>query len=155
MMQIVAALIFSGLVAQAAPPAPPTTTFTTFMTDVMAGRVPPGISETMKSQSEGLSQVRQAFTQFGTFKRLQYVRQDTMQGYRRYHYTAIFSKSSQHVIFVTDTGGTIVGFFQDQSDQQQSQGQPQQQGQQPQGGPQQGPPPQGQPQSQDPYGPPV
>ncbi|HEX4015085.1 MAG TPA: hypothetical protein VHX17_14510 [Candidatus Cybelea sp.] len=148
MMQIVAALMLSGLVAQAAPPAPPTTSFTTFMTDVMAGRVPPNISATMKSQSEGLSQVRQAFTQFGTFKRLQYVRQDTMQGYRRYHYTAIFSKSSQHLIFVTDSSGTIVGFFEDQSDQQQ------QQGQQQQGSPQ-GPPPQGQPQSQDPYGPPV
>src|ERR1700753_3567632 len=57
MMQIVAAPALSGQVAQAAPPAPPTTPFTTFMTGVMAGRVQPNISETMKSQSEGLSQV--------------------------------------------------------------------------------------------------
>jgi hypothetical protein len=91
--------------------------------------------------------------QFGTFKRLQFVREDTMQGYYRYHYTAIFQKSSLHIVFVTDSEGTIVGFFPDQSGQQQQQGPPQQGP--PQGPPQQGPPQGPPPQSpQDPYGPP-
>ncbi|HEX3368704.1 MAG TPA: hypothetical protein VHS56_03935 [Candidatus Cybelea sp.] len=150
MMQIAAVLLLSGLVAQAAPAGPPTATFTTFITDIIAGRIPRNISESMNSQSEGLSRARDAFAQLGTFKRLQYVREDNMQGYRRYHYTAIFQKSSLHVVFVVDSEGTIVGFFPDQSGQQPQQGPPQQ------GPPQQGPPQQGPPQSpQDPYGPPA
>lgn len=154
MMQIAAVLILSSLVAQGAPSGPPTATFTTFMTDVIAGRIPPDISQSMNSQAEGLSRARQAFAQLGTFKRLQFVREDTMQGYYRYHYTAIFQKSSLHIVFVTDTEGTIVGFFPDQSGQTQQQGGPQQGP--PQGPPQQGPPQQGPPQSpQDPYGPPA
>jgi hypothetical protein len=153
MMQIAAVLVLSGLIAQAAPSGPPTATFTTFMTDVIAGRIPPDISESMNSNADGLSRARQAFVQFGTFKRLQFVREDTMQGYYRYHYTAIFQKSSLHIVFVTDSEGTIVGFFPDQSGQQQQQGPPQQGP--PQGPPQQGPPQGPPPQSpQDPYGPP-
>ena len=154
MIQIAAVLVLSGLVAQAAPSGPPTASFTTFITDIIAGRIPTNISENMNSQSEGLSRARQAFAQLGTFKRLQFVREDNMQGYRRYHYTAIFQKSSLHLVFVTDEEGTIVGFFPDQSGQQQQQGPPQQ------GPPQQGPPQQGPqgppPQSpQDPYVPPA
>jgi hypothetical protein len=155
MMQIAAVLILSGFVAQAAPAGAPTATFTTFMTDVIAGRIPPDISENMNSHAEGLSQARQAFTKLGTFKRLQLVREESMQGYYRYHYTAIFQKGSLHIVFVTDSDGTIVGFFPDQAGQQQQQGGPQQ------GPPQQGPPQQGPPQGpppqspQDPYGPPA
>ena len=154
MMQIAAVLVLSGLIAQAAPSGPPTATFTTFMTDVIAGRIPPDISQTMNSNADGLSRARQAFEQLGTFKRLQFVREDTMQGYYRYHYTAIFQKSSLHIVFVTDAEGTIVGFFPDQSGQQQQHGGPQQGP--PQQGPPQGQPQQGPPQSpQDPYGPPA
>lgn len=126
-MQIAAALLLSGLIAQASPSGPPTASFTSFMTDVLAGRVPSNISETMRSQSDGLTQVRDAFAQFGTFKRLQFVREDSLQDYHRYHYNAVFTKSTQHVVFVTDSNGTIVGFFEDQPPQQQSQGQPPQQ----------------------------
>ncbi|HEY1867619.1 MAG TPA: hypothetical protein VGG70_04930 [Candidatus Cybelea sp.] len=139
MMQIAAVLLLSGLIAQASPSGPPTAMFTSFITDVLAGRVPSNISETMRSQSEGLTQVRDAFAKFGTFKRLQYVREDNLQGYHRYHYSAVFTKSTQHVVFVTDSNGTIVGFFEDQPPQQQSQGQPPQQQSQGQ------PPPPGEP----------
>ncbi|HEV3090929.1 MAG TPA: hypothetical protein VGX91_05730 [Candidatus Cybelea sp.] len=120
------------LLAQSAPSAATTASFAAFVNDVMAGRVPSNISDTMKAQSAGLGQAKTALAQFGTFKRLDYVREDTMQGYHRYHYTAVFTKGSLGVIFVTDTNGTIDGFFQDQP----------QQGQQ---SPQSGPPPPGAP----------
>ena len=51
------------------------------MTNVIAGRIPPDISENMNSHAEGLSQARQAFAKLGTFKRLQLVREESMQGY--------------------------------------------------------------------------
>lgn len=101
--------------AQAAPPAAVTQGFTTFLQDVLAGKVPPNISSTMRSQSSAMfSGVKAAFGPLGAFRKLIFVRQDTLQGYRRYHYTAVFEKDVQHVIFVTDSNGTIVGFFEDQ-----------------------------------------
>jgi hypothetical protein len=102
----------------AAPPAPSgvmTAHFTTFLTDVLAGRVPADIAETLKSQSSTmLTQVRSDLGKFGEFRRLQYVRQDMSQGYRQYHYVAVFDKGSQPVVFVTNSSGVIYGFFQDQ-----------------------------------------
>ncbi|MGA2760039.1 MAG: hypothetical protein ABSF08_06960 [Candidatus Cybelea sp.] len=89
--------------------------FTTFLSDVLAGHVPPDISETLRSQSSTmLTQVRSDLGKFGEFHRLQYVRQDTAQGYLQYHYLAIFEKGSQPVVFVTNSSGVIYGFFQDQ-----------------------------------------
>ncbi|MGA8662615.1 MAG: hypothetical protein WB644_10010, partial [Candidatus Cybelea sp.] len=112
-------LLGSVAMAQtAAAPAPAgsmTAHFTTFLTDVLAGRVPADISETLESQSSTmLTQVRSDLGKFGEFRRLQYVRQDTSQGYRQYHYVAVFDKGSQPVVFVTNSSGVIYGFFQDQ-----------------------------------------
>jgi hypothetical protein len=114
-----AMLLGSVAMAQtAAAPAPAgsmTAHFTTFLTDVLAGRVPADISETLKSQSSTmLTQVRSDLGKLGEFRRLQYVRQDTSQGYRQYHYVAVFDKGSQPVVFVTNSSGVIYGFFQDQ-----------------------------------------
>lgn len=101
--------------APAAPAGVMTARFTTFLSDVLAGRVPADISETLKSQSSTmLTQVRSDLGKFGEFRRLQYVRQDTSQGYRQYHYVAVFDKGSQPVVFVTNSSGAIYGFFQDQ-----------------------------------------
>jgi hypothetical protein len=101
--------------AQPAPAAEMTPRFTTFLSDVLAGRVPADVSEAMKSQSSTmLTQVRTDLGKFGEFRRLQYVRQDSSQGYQRYHYVAVFDKGSQPVVFVTNSSGIIYGFFQDQ-----------------------------------------
>jgi hypothetical protein len=113
---------FLGSVATAqtaAAPAPSagvmTARFSAFLTDVLSGRVPTDISETLKSQSSTmLTQVRSDLGKFGEFRRLQYVRQDTSQGYPQYHYIAVFDKGSQPVVFVTNSSGVIYGFFQDQ-----------------------------------------
>ncbi len=100
---------------QTAPAQATTARFSSFLSDVLVGRVPGGISETMKSQSSAmLSQIGTAFKPLGTFQSLKFVREDSLQGYRRYHYSAIFEKGSKAVIFVTDSNGTIVGFFEDQ-----------------------------------------
>ncbi len=106
------------VVAQATAPAPPgdvTAGFTTFLTDVLAGRVPTNISQTMKSQSSTMiAQAKSTFGPYGALRRLQYEREDTDQGYHRYHYMAVFAKGSPYVAFVTDSDGTIVGFFEDE-----------------------------------------
>ncbi|MBV8344490.1 MAG: hypothetical protein JO190_05780 [Candidatus Eremiobacteraeota bacterium] len=117
--------------AQPAPPAQPpaaepapapdgatTARFTTFFTQVLGGHVPGGnISPRMKTgfTSTVLSQIDGAFAGYGKFRQLQFVRADTMQEYHRYHYLAVFERGSQGVMFVVDSSGTIVGFFQDQS----------------------------------------
>ncbi len=99
----------------ALPSAELTPRFTTFLSDVLAGHVPPDVSETMRSQSSTmLAQVHSDLGKFGAFRRLQYVRQDSSQGYLQYHYVAIFEKGSQPVVFVTNSSGIIYGFFQDQ-----------------------------------------
>ncbi|MFY9720545.1 MAG: hypothetical protein WAK16_12980 [Candidatus Cybelea sp.] len=116
MIQMIA--VVALVVAQATAPAPPadvTAGFTTFLTDVLAGRVPANASETMKSQSATMiSQIKHTFGTYGTFRRLRYEREDTAQGYHRYHYMAVFDKGSPYVAFVTDSDGTIVGFFEDE-----------------------------------------
>jgi bifunctional DNA-binding transcriptional regulator/antitoxin component of YhaV-PrlF toxin-antitoxin module len=92
-----------------------TAQFTIFFRDLLAGRTPSGISDAMRS---GLTpdlkkDIDTSFQAFGSFRRLQYASQETMEGYHRYHYLAIFDKGKPGVIFVTDSKGTIVGFFQD------------------------------------------
>jgi hypothetical protein len=92
-----------------------TARFTTFLSDILAGRVPSQISPTMKADSSTLiAKVQSALKPLGTFKKLEFVSQDTMQGYHQYHYTAVFAKGVQPVMFVTDASGTIAGFFEDQ-----------------------------------------
>lgn len=103
------------------PDAALTARFTAFFTDVLAGRVPSGnLIPQMKSglTSTLLSQIDGYYANFGAFRSLQYVRQDTVQGYTRYHYTAIFDKSTQGLMFVIDSSGAIAGFFQDQASPQ-------------------------------------
>lgn len=97
-----------------APSQAQTANFTNFIGDVLAGRVPSGISETMRSQSSSLSQVKTALAPLGAFAHLKFLREDSLQGYHRYHYAAVFAKGTQDVAFVTDSNGVIVGFFADQ-----------------------------------------
>ncbi len=90
--------------------------FTGFLTDVLAGRVPAtGLTDAMKSglTPQMLSQIDGTFTSLGDFQRLQFVRQDTIEGYQRYHYVAIFAKGSQQLMFVLDAAGNVAGFFKD------------------------------------------
>jgi hypothetical protein len=108
----------SAPAAQAAPAAATTAGFSAFLSDILAGRVPPNISPAMKSQSTTmLTQVKSLLAPLGNFRRLTFLREDSLQGYHRYHYTAVFDKGSQGVVFITDSSGTIVGFGNDQPGQ--------------------------------------
>jgi hypothetical protein len=118
-----------------------TARFARFLTDVLAGRVPSSnVSQAVRNglTPQLLAQIRGSFAALGTFRRLEYVRHDAMQGYQQYHYTAMFSQGSQGVMFVTDSSGAIAGFFQDPSANGPAQAPPQQGPQPP---PQQGPQP--------------
>ena len=100
--------------AQSAPSSAITERFSAFLTDVLAGRVPPHVSSTMQSQSSQLiSGVKATLGTLGTFRRLEYLRQESMQGYHRYHYRAVFDKGTRGLAWVTDSSGTVVGFFED------------------------------------------
>ncbi len=91
-----------------------TQSFTTFLADVLAGRTPSRISSTLRSQSSQLiSGVKQTLGTLGTFRRLEYVREESMQGYHRYHYRAVFEKGTRGLVWVTDSNGTVVGFMED------------------------------------------
>jgi hypothetical protein len=90
--------------------------FTTFFTAVLAGRVPSGnLTPAMKAALTPamVSQIDAMFSSFGTFLKLQYARQDALQGYQRYHYVASFEKGRLGVMFVTDANGALAGFFKD------------------------------------------
>jgi hypothetical protein len=92
--------------------------FSSFFTQILGRHIPSGnLSPQLKSGLTPtlLAQIDNAFGQYGTFRRLQFVSQDSMQGYQRYHYSAVFDKGSQGVMFVVDSNGTIVGFFQDRA----------------------------------------
>jgi hypothetical protein len=107
----------------ATPPAPAPTSkqtadFTSFFTTVLAGHVPGGNVTAQVRQGftqQLLSQIDTAFAGLGKFRELQFVSADTMQQYLRYHYQAVFENGSQGIMFILDSNGTIVGFFQDKS----------------------------------------
>jgi hypothetical protein len=103
---------------EAGPPSSSLTrTFSGFFTDVLAGRVPSAsMSATMRSglTPSMMSRIRGSFASLGAFVGLRFVKHDTTQGYQGYHYSAVFQNGSQPIVFVTDSSGTIVGFFQDQ-----------------------------------------
>ncbi len=83
---------------------------------MLAGRVPAtGLTDAMKSglTPQMLSQIDSSFAPLGAFQRLQFVRQDTIEGYQRYHYAAIFARGTQPLMFVLDAGGNLAGFFKD------------------------------------------
>jgi hypothetical protein len=93
-----------------------TVAFTTFFTDVLAGRVPSGnLTAAMKAALTPVvvSQIDSMFSSLGGFQKLQYVRQDALQGYQRYHYVASFDKGQMGIMFVTDANGALAGFFKD------------------------------------------
>jgi hypothetical protein len=93
-----------------------TARFSAFLTDVLAGHLPSGgVSDAMKSgfTPQLISQVDSSFAALGTFQKLQFVRQDSVQGYQRYHYVAVFDKGTQALMFVLDAKGDIAGFFND------------------------------------------
>lgn len=99
-----------------APDSAQTSRFTAFFKTVLAGHVPSGISSQMRQgfTQQLLAQIDGAFAGLGKFRQLQFVRADSMQQYRRYHYRADFEKGSQPIMFVIDSNNTIVGFFNDQ-----------------------------------------
>ena len=100
----------------APPPAALTAAFSAFLSDVLSGRLPAeNLTPQMKAAltPAGLSEIDAQFTPLGAFARLQFLRQDSLQGYRRYHYTAIFKKGQMGMMFVTDSSGAIAGFFKD------------------------------------------
>lgn len=95
-----------------------TADFTGFFTTVLAGHVPGGnISSQVRAgfTPQLFSQLDAAFSGLGKFRELQFVSADTIQQYLRYHYTAVFENGSPGIMFVLDSNGTIVGFFQDKS----------------------------------------
>jgi hypothetical protein len=91
-----------------------TARFNAFLTAVLAGHAPAtGLSEKMKAAftPDFIAQVDAGFAPLGTFKTLQFVSQDTVQGYKRYHYNGVFDKGTQPLMFVVDAAGNIAGFF--------------------------------------------
>lgn len=127
------AVVLAGLAIPLAPPAaaqePPATAqpapppnsaltarFTSFFKNVLAGHTPSsGVTDQVKQglTPDLLAQIDGTFASLGKFKKLQFVRQDSGQGYQRYHYTAMFDNGTQDVLFVLDSNGLIAGFFKD------------------------------------------
>ena len=103
--------------SQTAPDSALTARFAAFLTGVLAGHLPAtGVSDQMKAAftPDLVSQVDTLFASLGTFKSLQFVSQDSAQGFQRYHYIAAFDKGTQPLLFVLDSSGNIAGFFKDQ-----------------------------------------
>ncbi len=95
-----------------------TARFTSFFSAVASGHAPGGnLTSQVKSglTQQLIAQIDGGFNSFGHFRRLEFVRADSMQGYQRYHYRAVFDNGSQGVMFVTDSSGAIAGFFEDPS----------------------------------------
>jgi len=114
-----AALAQQPTASQTAPPSSALTTqITTFFTGILAGHLPAtGLTDKMKSAftPDLISEIDAMFAPLGTFQKLQFVSQDSIQGYQRYHYVAVFDKGTQPLLFVLDSSGNIAGFFKDQN----------------------------------------
>ena len=91
----------------------PTARFTAFMTEVLAGRIPSGLSRSMHDAftSTLVSQTHSMFARFGKFQMLQFIGQATDGKDQRYLYAAVFDKGTQAVTFYTNISGEITGFF--------------------------------------------
>lgn len=103
--------------AASAPAAALTARFADFLTDVLAGKLPAtGISERMKTafSPDLISQIDSNLAPLGTFQKLEFVGQDSQQGFTRYHYTAVFLKGAQPFMFVLNSNSDIAGFFKDE-----------------------------------------
>jgi len=101
--------------AQSTPEDPALTQrFTKFFTSLLSGTVDStGLSDAMSAAlaPSVVQQVDVLLQKLGSFGTLRYVSQDIVQGYRRYHYTAVFSGGSQAVTFVLNADDKIGGFF--------------------------------------------
>lgn len=88
--------------------------FTAFLQAVLARKVPHDMDGAMRSAftPDRAAQIAASFAHLGAFEHLQFVTQDTAQGYRRYFYRAIFKNGSKALLFVLDAKGKIAGFFQ-------------------------------------------
>lgn len=94
-----------------------TARFDTFFRTILAGHVPAqGLTPAMQQAltPELVSQLDTYYAASGKFEKLQYLGEDSVQGYDRYHYAAIFDKGKQAVMFVLDSDGDVAGFFKDQ-----------------------------------------
>ena len=115
---LVAAAAIALIGASPAPEDPAKTAqFQAFFTTVLAGHVPTqGVTPQMESGFAPalVAQIDDNLAPFGKFQKLQYVSEDSIQGYDRYHYTAIFDKGSRNFLFVLDSTGNIAGFFRDE-----------------------------------------
>lgn len=103
--------------SQTAPDSALTARFAAFLTGILAGHLPTtGVSDKMKAgfTPDLISQVNALFAPLGAFKSLQFVSQDSAQGFQRYHYIAVFDKGTRPLLFVLDSSGNIAGFFKDQ-----------------------------------------
>ncbi|HEY1977939.1 MAG TPA: hypothetical protein VGG89_15405 [Candidatus Baltobacteraceae bacterium] len=113
---IVATIAFIG--ASPAPEDPAKTAqFQAFFTTILAGQVPTkGVTPQMAQGFAPalVAQIDDNLAPFGKFQKLQYVSEDSVPGYDRYHYTAIFDKGSRNFLFVLDSSGNIAGFFRDE-----------------------------------------
>ncbi len=99
--------------ADAANAVPMTTRFTTFFASLLAGKVPVDeMTDAFKAAIvPTVGAVGQLFAANGRFERLQFVSDDEVGVYHRYHYTAVFSNGNEPVTFVLDSDGRIAGFF--------------------------------------------
>ncbi len=113
--------------AQASPAPAPTASapdpaltarFAAFLTDMLAGKLPAtGLSAKMQGAftPELISQVDSNLAPLGAFQKLQFVSQDSVQGFQRYHYVGVFANGMQPLMFVLNSSNDIDGFFKDQS----------------------------------------
>ena len=88
--------------------------FTKFVASLLSGTLDTtGLSAVMTSAltPDNVKQLAAYVTKNGTFVKLQYRSQDTVEGYRRYHYTAVFSGGSQPMMFVLNSKDELDGFF--------------------------------------------
>jgi hypothetical protein len=106
----------SGSTTSSVPPSGAVTSrFTTFLSQILSGKTPSGnVSEKLRTglTPQLVAQLRGSVASFGTFRRLEFVSRDTIQNYDRYRYTAVFDNGKQGFLFVTDSSGQLVGFFE-------------------------------------------
>lgn len=92
-----------------------TARFSTFLSQVLSGKTPSGnVSDKLKTglTPQLVAQLRGSLSSYGTFRRLEFLSRDTIQNYDRYRYVAIFDNGKQGFLFVTDSSGQLVGFFE-------------------------------------------
>lgn len=94
-----------------------TARFEAFLNGILAGRAPTaGLTPQMQQglTPELISQIDANVAPFGKFQKLQFIGEDSVQGYDRYHYAAIFENGKRNYLFVLDSSGNIAGFFIDE-----------------------------------------